>query len=412
MHFRRILIVLCVLVGLSGTAAGTSAQIDAPKYKLVGYFTSYSIYEQQYFVTDIPAKQLTHLNYVGADISEAGQCISSDAYADTQFAYPGDKPTERIRGNFKQLQLLKKAYPTLKTLITVGGWERSKYFSDVAATAQSRARFAKSCVVYMKDNNFDGIDIDWRYPVSGGPTTNVSRPEDRENFTLLLAAVRDELEANAAKDNRRYLLTISAPAVEPLYSNFELDKIAQYLDWINLMSYSFQGSWSALASHQAPLFGSARDPRGDVIRKQYNVDGAVRAYLDAGVPAGKIVVGIALYGQAWSGVKPNDFFGLYQPANGVPVGTHPGGLLYYRDLLPLLKDAAYTHFFDDETKSPWLFNANTRVAISYEDQTSIQNKAAYVRNLDLGGIMVWELSFDDEAQTLLKTAFAALNPVK
>ena len=94
----------------------------------------------------------------------------------------------------------------------------------------------------------------------------------------------------------------------------------------------------------------------------------------------------------------------------MPTGTRPGGILYYRDLLPLLKSDTYTRFFDTETKTPWMYNANGGIAISYEDPVSIENKTAYVRSTGLGGIMVWELGFDDDAHTLLNAVYSGLNP--
>ncbi|MEP7287749.1 MAG: glycoside hydrolase family 18 protein [Chloroflexota bacterium] len=409
-HIQRIFIAIAAITIIIGTQTQTFAQETAPKYKIVGYYTSYSIYTRQYFVTDIPANQLTHLNYAALDVSDNGQCVTSDLWADMQYSYPSDKPAERLRGNFKQLQLLKKANPNLKILMTVGGWEQSKNFSNAALTQQSRIRFGRSCVAFMKEYGFDGIDIDWRYPVSGGLVENSGHPEDRENFTLLLAELRGQLEYWSQRDNTRYLLTIAAPAVAPLFKNMQLDQIHPYVDWINLTAYGFQGDWSDLASHQAPLFGSVKDPRGDTIRNDYNVAGAVKAYLDAGVPAEKIVVGVPFFAQAWRNVKPNDYFGLYQTPGGVPTGTRPGGILYYRDLLPLLKSDSYTHFFDTETKTPWMYNANGGIAISYEDPNSIQNKAAYVMSTGLGGIMIWELDFDDDTHTLLNAVYTGLNP--
>ena len=401
-HVTLVIVFSAILLFVPTTS--TIAQDASPEFRVVGYYTASSLYDQEFFVTDIPA----HVNYTPISVSKNGQCVSSDVWTDTQYSYPNDKPYERLRGNFKQLQLLKKKSPELKVLMSVGGWEQSRYFSDAALTQESRTRFARSCVAFMHTYGFDGIDVDWRYPVSGGAPENNARPEDRENYTLLLAALREQLDLRSKQDDQSYLLTVTAPAVDSLYANIQLDQIHIYLDWINLTAYGFHGSWSTLASHQAPLYANTRDPRGEYVQNVYNVDAAVTAYLDAGVPANKIDVGIPFYAQTWSNVPANDFFGLYQPAGGVPAGARPGGILYYRDLMPLLNSTSYVRFFDDETKSPWLYNAAERIAISYEDQESILYKTAYVRSLGLGGIMVWELSYDDNAHTLLNAAHDGL----
>src|SRR5262245_25345448 len=75
--------------------------------KLVAYYTSWSIYGPQYYVTDIPAELITHLNYAFMNISDQGECILGDPLADTQFQYEGDQQGEPLLGNFKQLKLLK-----------------------------------------------------------------------------------------------------------------------------------------------------------------------------------------------------------------------------------------------------------------------------------------------------------------
>lgn len=405
---RPLFISAVLLVVLSLPVFDLAAQetVPPPRYRLVGYYTSYSVYED-YPVTSIPVNLLTHLNYVAVNVSENGQCESSDEWADIEMPYPGDGDTERLRGNFKQLQILREDYPELRILMTVGGWEMSSNFSDAAATDRARVRFARSCIAFMRQYNFDGIDIDWRFPVEGG--LQDGRPDDRENYTLLLSELRAQLELAGEEDERRYLLTVTAPATEPLYRNIELDRIHLDLDWINMMAFSFHGAWSELASPHAPLYGGERDPRGDEVRQSYSVDGAVNAYLDAGVPADKIVVGVGFFGQAYSNVRPNDFFGLYQPTSGVPNGTRPGGLLYYRDMLPLLTSDEYVRYFDEQTQTAWMYSVDRRIAISYENPRSIQTKAAYVRRLGLGGVMVWELGFDDSNHTLLEALATSLN---
>jgi len=402
--FAAILLVSTSII-LLASSAGAAAQSSEQPYRLVGYYASYSIYDD-YFVTDIAANQLTHLIYGAVDISENGQCVSSDLWTDTQYPYPGDDDSLRLRGNIRQLQLMRGEHPNLKILMSVGSWEFSANFSDAALTVDSRSRLVRSCVAFMRQYLFDGIDLDWRYPVSGGPTPG--RPEDRANYTLLMAEFRKQLDTAGEQDGRPYLLTMLAPATPDLYENIELDGISLYADWINLMTFGYQGAGSEIASHHAPLFGNTRDPRGEVLQQEYNVDATVNAYLNAGVPADKLVVGIPLYAQTWRNVKSNDYFGLYETANGVPAGTRPGGILYYRDMLPLLDNSDYTKFFDEAAGAPWLYSANERIAVSYENVQSIQNKVGYVQRRQLGGVMIWQLNYDNKADPLLASAYTAL----
>ncbi len=406
-------LLIALIVGAVSLTAGLDvpdtpayAQSGSAPYRVVGYFPSYAIY-QDYYVTDIPADQLTDLIYASVDISSAGQCVSSDLWTDTQYSYPGDKPTTRLRGNFRQLQLLRGEHPNLKILFSIGGWDYSTRFSNVAATPEARTRFVRSCVSFMQQYLFDGIDIDWRYPVSGGSVPG--RPEDRDNLTLLLEEFRTQLDQAGERAKQTYLLTMLAPAVPDLYDNIALDQVHPYLDWINVMSFSFQGSWSTVASHQAPLYSNTRDPRGTVVQADYNVDATVNHYLDLGIPASKLVVGIPFSGQAWQYVIEGNYVGLYESASGVPDGTRPGGILYYRDLLPLLNDPSFIQFFDEEVSVPWLYSPDQKIAISYEDPRSIRAKARYVQQNNLGGMMLWQISYDDAPHTLLSVAYSALN---
>jgi chitinase len=224
----------------------------AAEPKVVGYFVEWGVYDRKYHVKDVPADKLTHLNYAFAKIAD-GECAVVDPYAATDKAYPGDKQDPGVlRGNFNQLQQLKKQHPHLKTLISVGGWTLSGPFSDAALTKESRAKLAKSCVAFMKKYEFDGVDIDWEYPVGGGLESNKKRPEDKQNFTLLLAELRAQLDEAGKADKKQYLLTIAAPAGARNMVNLELDKIHPYLDWLNLMAYDFHGPWEKTTNLNTP----------------------------------------------------------------------------------------------------------------------------------------------------------------
>jgi len=389
-----------VMTLLAGTVAAVGqSSPNVLSMRVVGYYPSWAIYQRQFFVNEIPAGQLTHLNYAFANISEDGEVVLGDAWADTQFPYPGDVEGADMLGNFNQLRLLKEAHAGLQTLISVGGWTWSSRFSDVALTEESRQRFARSAVDFMTRYGFDGVDIDWEYPTGGGNYGNVNRPEDPENFVLLLAEIRAQLDVQGELDGRHYLLTIAAGAGESAYAPLGWERIHPSLDFINVMTYDFAGSFSDATGHASPLFDSANTLVG-------SVDRTVQGMLAAGVPADKLVVGVPFYGHSWARVEAeND--GMNQPFTGSGPGTWEPGWLDYSDITANHLDMP--RFWDDEAQVPWLYDAETGIMISYEDPESARLKAQYVVENGLGGIMFWEVTQDTADLALLNAITAVLN---
>ncbi|MAB90243.1 MAG: glycosyl hydrolase [Planctomycetes bacterium] len=376
--------------------------VAAPDRRVVGYFTAWSVYGRNYHVPDVPAERLTHINYAFANIDSNLLIALGDPYADIDKFYPGDSwAPGALRGNFNRLRLLKEEHPHVRTLISVGGWTWSGLFSEVALSPARRQAFAASCVQFMTQYHFDGVDIDWEYPVSGGLASNITRPEDKQNYTLLLQELRAQLDAQGAMDGRHYLLTIAAPAGPGTYANIELDLIHPYLDWINVMAYDFHGSWSPLTNFHNGLYAASGDPSPDpVIATQFNGNSAVQAYLAAGIPADKIVLGAPFYGRGWSGV-PATNNGLWQSFAGTPQGTWEPGVFDYDHVVEGLIPAGATRHWHSEAQVPWVHDPQTGLVVSYEDDQSLANKAQYVVGNGLGGIMFWELSCDDAPHTLL-----------
>lgn len=410
-HRQQRAIILTMLVGLLGVvlSAATAAQ-EFKQFRVVGYYHFYNVYDD-YLLTDVPTEHLTHLIYAHVEVSDAGQCVSPDTWADTGFRYPGDGENERLRGNFKRLQMIKEDNPDIKIMMSIGGWDYSDKFSEIADDANARIRFARSCVTYMREYEFDGIDIDWRFPVEGGATPGLTA--DYDNFPLLLAEFDGQFQYwEEREEDQDYVLSITSGAVPDFMQNYQYELINEYVDFINVLSFAYEGEWSGLASHQAPLYVSERDPRNAEAQADYTVNGTVSALLDVGIPAGKIVPGIAFQGQSWRNVAPNDFFGMFSPSGGIPNGTRPGGVLYYSDLVSFLESDNYTRYFDESAGVPWMYNEDARVAISYENEASIRAKANYIRRMNLGGAMVPQLAYDDTNHTLLETLAETLNGVR
>jgi chitinase len=361
-------------------------------YKVIAYYSSWGTYSK-FEVSQIEAPHLTHINYAFANIKD-GKVVVGDPWADIEKPFPGDcTDNSCLKGNFNQLLQLKKANPHLKTLISVGGWTWSGQFSDAALSASSRTKFADSAVKFIRDYGFDGVDIDWEYPVSGGLAANKTRLADKQNFTLLLQTLRNKLNTAQKQDGKTYLLTIAAGAFPSYLNKTEMNQVSHTIDWINLMTYDYHGDWEKESNHLAPLYSDPEEP--SKANTKSNIDYTVQIYLNAGVAANKLVLGIPLYGRSWTGCSATNQ-GLYQSCTGVATGLIANGIHEYGNLEKQgwINGKGFVRYWNNSAKTPWLFNKSTGTFITYEDPESIAIKAKYIKSQRLGGAMLWEISQD------------------
>ncbi|MBA4544241.1 MULTISPECIES: glycoside hydrolase family 18 protein [Thermoactinomyces] len=384
--------------GSAPTAKSQAATSAASGKNVVAYYPSWATYDRNFQVMDIDASKITYLNYAFANVVN-GEVTVGDTYADTDKFFPGDCWDAGCkRGNFNQLTKLKQKYPNLKTIISVGGWTWSGGFSDAALTDASRTKFADSAVRFIRTWGFDGVDIDWEYPVSGGLQNG--RPEDKQNFTLLIQKLREKLDAAGQQDGKHYLLTIAAGASPSYLQNTEMGKVASYLDYVNIMTYDFHGGWEQRSNHNAPLYADPADPFPD--KSTFNVSAAVDGFIRAGVPASKIVLGLPFYGRGWTGCNSAGN-GQYQTCTGTPQGTWESGIFDFSDLeANYINKNGYTRYWNDVAKVPYLFNPSNGTFISYDDAESIGYKTSYLKSKGLAGAMIWDLSSDRNKTLLTK----------
>jgi chitinase len=434
MRTGRLVGALGILVAIacavpSAAAASVDRGAKPRTSEVVGYFIEWGIYGRQYRVKDVAtsgsASRLTVINYAFGNVAPdaAGNvvCKLGDEWADYQTPWTAEQSVtgeavtwpRPILGNFQQLQALKQQYPHLQVLISLGGWTWSKYFSDAALTKQSRERFVSSCVdLFIKGNIpdpgwggmggpgaaagvFDGIDVDWEWPGSEGNTGNIIRPEDKQNFTKLLAEFRKQLHAYGKQTGRDYLLTAFLPAAPAkIDAGFEVGEIFGPLDFGTVQGYDLHGAWESVTNHQSNLFASPSDPSSP----QFSVDSTVGAYLSRGAPPKAIVVGVPFYSRGWTGVAPGNN-GLYQPSSGAAPGTWEAGVDDYKVAKERLGTGFVRYEEDAAGGAAWLFDGTT--FWTFDDPAVMATKAEYVRDRKLGGIMFWELSGDTPSGELI-----------
>lgn len=355
----------------------------------IAYFTSWSAYDRALEVKDIDPSLLTHINFAFANLSKDGEVIAGDEKADLfmDFGTELGGRTEDAYGHFGQLRQLKAKYPKLKVLISVGGWGWSTNFSDVAADPVKRDRFAASAAEFVTKHGLDGVDIDWEYPVQGGDNIT-HRAEDNVNYTMLLKAVRKALNEQGKTGGDAYLLTIAARAAERFIPDANLLETMNYIDFINLMTYDFHGSWDARTGFNSPLYAEG----------EASIDTAVTAFLEAGIRGKDINLGLAFYGRGWTNVASTDNNGINQEAQlpfgiGYGSGTWEAGVFDAWDLMENYADKdGFVRYYDETAQSPYVFDGTTWIC--YDDEQSIRAKTEYALEKGLGGVMFWDFSGD------------------
>ncbi|KAI3062928.1 CAZyme family GH18 [Penicillium roqueforti] len=371
MHF--VVLFLVCLARLANTAYSLlSTKIDSTDiatrdsngYRSVAYFVNWGIYARDFHPQDIPAERLTHVLYAFANAQDSGEVIMSDDWSDTDKHYSTDSWTDsgsNVYGCVKQLFLLKKKNRNLKVLLSIGGWTYSSNLKKSFETEEGRQNFANSSIELLKNLGFDGIDVD---------------------FEAL------DLYSSTNNDGYHFLLTAASPAGPANYHKEHLARMDQYLDFWNLMAYDYAGSWDTVAGHNANLHPSNDNPGST----PFNTDQAINYYISHGVASHKIVMGMPLYGRAFS-----DTNGPGQAYNGVGAGSWENGVWDYKALPQPC--CAVTNL--DEAAASYCYNSKSRLFISYDTTEIARKKGEYIKSNGLGGGMWWELSGDKQGDDSL-----------
>jgi chitinase len=336
-----------------------------------------------------------------------------------------------LRGNFNQLKQLKAQFPKLKVVISLGGWAQSKYFSDAAASAESRQKLVASCIdLYIKGNLpphrgsggpgaaagvFDGFDIAWQWPASPGHPGNHTSPADKANHALLLQEFRRQLDALGGE--QRYLLTTLLPA-DPakIAAGIDIPGVFQAVSFANVQAYDLHGPWeSGRTHHLAQLSPSPGDPGPAGAR--LSAHAAVLAYKAAGVDLKRLTLGLPLYGYGWTGVcTAGQEQGLHETATGIVGSGARRGVAPVKDLLRQFAPEQLENG-SPRTDRNYLFHDPVAVASyawdgsnvwwSFDDARIFEMKASYIQLAGLRGAMLWSLDGDDG--TLVRVLDRELN---
>ncbi|WP_283591405.1 glycosyl hydrolase family 18 protein [Clostridium butanoliproducens] len=396
----------------------------------VMYYGDWSIWggEGNFYPKDIPADQITHLNFAFLDFDAEGNLIFTDIDAATGSPV-GESNVQwgdANAGILPALQELRAKNPNLKIGVSLGGWSKSGDFSVVTANPQKRAKFVENVIKFIEYTNMDFVDVDWEYPGSvrqpdlvdnkNDEGTPNAVPQDKENYILLLQDLRNALNKQGEKLDKQYELSVALPAPKAtLDLGIDIDALFNIVDFANIMTYDLRGAWDDTSGHLTGLYSNPNDP---LAGKGLSVDESVNYLISKGAEPEKIVVGAAFYTRGWEKVSKGPdpkTPGLYGEASivGTDADQSPsrgaqnetplvsgdrgrrGGVWAHRSLDKLkAKYPGLKEYWDDIAKAPYLYDENSGAFFTYDNVRSITEKANYVNKNNLGGMISWMASQD------------------
>ncbi|MCR5709224.1 MAG: glycoside hydrolase family 18 [Bacteroidales bacterium] len=309
---------------------------------------------------------MTHINYAFAELYVRDN------------VYQGFK----LQGNtarFASVAALKEKNPDLKIMLSfTHGVSNSDNkqdggFSAMSASEAGRKAFAEDCLAFLKQYGIDGIDLDWEFPGLSWSGAACDPSCDTQNYVLLMKQLRETL-------GDKYLLSYAGYCSDKVsvsggYKYVDIAGIDPYVDFVNIMAYDFD---------EAPHHHSALSDT----RAYKDCERAVKAYLDAGVDPGKLVLGIPFYGRHSFSTSPT--------------------AITYQKILRLDRAAYRRNQWDAVASCPYVATMGGAFYCGYDNPRSIGIKGDWVLAKGMPGLMYWEYDQDDAKGTLRKAVWNAV----
>ncbi|CAF1473844.1 unnamed protein product [Rotaria sp. Silwood1] len=341
------------------------------KFKIVCYFSNWAYKRPgggSMTPEDIDPCLCTHIIYAFSEM-ENNQLIPTEKH---------DFKDNNQPGFFERFNAWKSVNKNIKTLLAVGGWDMGmKDFAGIVKSEKTMKSFAESSIKYLRKHKFDGLDLDFEYP---GVDWRDSPREDKQKFTKLCEVLYEAFEKEAEKSGQERLLLTAAVAAAKVNIDkaYEVDKLVSVIDWFNLMTYDFHGSWDQNRAHHSSL-NSKDDEKDDTMY----IDFAVKYFQKLGMPANKMMLGLGTYGRGDTPAMPYTGF---KGENGF--------VAYYESCIQIVCEKM-KETWDAKQLVPYIAGPYNQPKAGVENVRSMKYKANYIKQNNLGGAMIWTLDMDD-----------------
>lgn len=376
---------LLLVVLISIFSQPSSAQKKSNQKQIIGYYPGWQVYDRNKLAApeNIDLKKYSTIIYAFFLPDYYGNLKPADAFIDN-LVLKGKRDwrytdSEQYYPNTSIVELAKSK--KVDVLISIGGWTGSTHFSAISSDSTKRKHFANECIRLINEYKVDGIDIDWEFPGKDDPA-------DGENFSLLLKDIRDAMKKKELlfkKREKRHLqlsIAISSSDIHMQYIQWE--QVLPLLDFVNVMTYDYAGSWKANNAHKSPLYAKQGEDISntvEILKNKYHVP-------DSLFSIGSSFAGNALKCRKGNVELGDAHLGSYDAAS-FPISK---GQPNYYSIIG--KQDEFIDKWDSLSKATYWISNDSTTFLSFESERSITEKAKYVIDQNLRGLIIWDITGD------------------
>ena len=291
----------------------------------------------------------------------------------------------------EMLAAARELNPDVKILACLVGDNRDgrnggREFANAVSDDGKRAARCAALKDIIEKYGFDGVDIDWEYPID---EVNCA------NEVKFAAAMRETLDGMG----EGMMLTAAVPSTAWGFEVHDINGLEPYCDYLNVMTYDHHINDTETLHHTAPK----NDATGKYQTRGYSNEQTTQIFLERGIPAEKMILGCGLYCQEWTAVEAGDCHGFN--STGARAWNHT---YHYRNLESLCRNRGFVRYWDATACAPWFYSEDSMTFLSCDDDESVRVKAELVNRYDNAGLMLFSY-FTFRGGTLMESVRAWLD---